>query len=97
LHESEEALPVRARPGEKYPGRKVLLPAVIVRLFCWEVSRPTRSDFLIPAPDWNAVSRINNKRFHETAGKLGIPPRNLLPATIDASSSYQKSPISLTL
>jgi D-aspartate ligase len=87
LHESEEALlQFTLGLAKKYPGRKVLLPAVDeCAYFVGKYHDRLSSDFLIPAPDWNAVSRINNKRFqYETAGKLGIPiPETYFPATID--------------
>ena len=76
LHDSEDALlSFCLQVAEKYSGEKVLLPAVDeCSYFVGKYHQQLSKSYLIPAPNWNSVSKINNKRFqYETAESLGIP------------------------
>jgi len=86
LHESEEKLlAFLLALSQKYEGKKVLLPSVDeCSYFVGKYYEQLSEEFLIPAPDWTAVSKINNKRFqYEAADSLGIPvPETYFPATM---------------
>jgi len=94
FHESEEALlRFMQNLSKKYPGKKVLLPTVDeASYFTGKYYDQLSEEFLIPAPNWAAVSQINNKRFqYEVAESLGIPiPETYFPATIEDVVSLSK-------
>ena len=71
--------------GRRYPGAKVLLPTVDeCAWFVGKYHELLRQDFIIPAPDNRAMSKINNKRFqYEAAQQLAIPiPETYFPLTL---------------
>lgn len=86
LHDSEEKLlKYLLSLSQKYQGEKVLLPSVDeCAYFVGKYHDKLSDEYLIPAPDWNATSKINNKRFqYEAADSLGIPiPETYFPATL---------------
>lgn len=94
LHESEEKLlDFILSLSDKYKGDKVLLPAVDeCSYFVGKYHQKLSEKYLIPAPDWNAISKINNKRFqYEAADSLGIPiPETYFPATMDDVTALAK-------
>ncbi|MDH5229680.1 MAG: ATP-grasp domain-containing protein [Gammaproteobacteria bacterium] len=94
LHESEEKLlEFLLSLSEKYPGDTVLLPAVDeCSYFVGKYHEQLSEKFLIPAPNWHAVKKINNKRFqYEAADSLGIPiPETYFPRTLDDVAELAK-------
>lgn len=88
LHDSEEGLrDFVIECAKKYSGEKVLMPAVDeMSYFVGKFYDALSPYFKIPAPNWTAVSRINNKRFqYEAADKLGIPiPETYYAETVEA-------------
>ncbi len=86
LHESEDKLlKFMLSISRKYSGEKVLIPSVDeCSYFVGKYYQQLSEVFMIPAPDWTAVSKINNKRFqYEAADSLGIPiPETYFPVTM---------------
>ncbi len=95
LHESEEKLlDFLLSLTQKYPGEKVLLPAVDeCSYFVGKYYQQLSEEYLIPAPDWNSISQINNKRFqYASADSLGIPiPETYFPATMEDVTELSKT------
>ncbi len=94
LHESEEKLlNFLLSLAEKYQGDKVLMPSVDeCSYFVGKYHQQLSEKYLIPAPDWGAVRKINNKRFqYESADSLGIPiPETYFPKTMAEVIEFSK-------
>ena len=83
---SDKLLEFMLALSKRYPGEKVLIPSVDeCAYFVGKYHDVLSDEYLIPAPNWDAVSKINNKRFqYETAEALDIPiPETYFPATLD--------------
>ena len=95
MHESEaKLLDFFTALANRYPGPKVLLPTVDE--CAWFVGKhyaQLSQQFLIPAPDDNAMSKVNNKRIqYETAEQLGIPiPETYFPETLEDVEKLSRS------
>lgn len=80
--------------AERYPCDKVLIPSVDE--CAWYVGKyyaQLANNYLIPAPDTQAINKINNKRFqYETAQSLGIPiPETYFPQDLTAVETLSRS------
>jgi D-aspartate ligase len=87
MHESEEKVfEFFFELSRRYPGEKVLMPTVDE--CAWFVGKHhdrLSLYYLIPAPNSQAMNKVNNKRFqYETAEQLGIPiPETYFPHTVE--------------
>lgn len=86
MHESEDALLEHLiSVAKKYPDQKVLLPVVDeCAYFTGKYYDNLSQYFSIPAPNWQAIRKINNKKYqYEAADELGIPiPETYFPKTL---------------
>lgn len=72
--------------AHRYSGKKVLIPAVDeCAYFVGKYYQELEESYQMPAPDWEAVSLVNNKRHqYELAQRLGIAiPETYFPQTIN--------------
>lgn len=82
----QELLAFMLSLGEKHPGQKVLIPAIDeCAYFVGKYYRELSEHFLIPAPGWDAVRLVNNKRHqYELAASLNIAiPETYFPTTVE--------------
>ncbi len=76
--------------ANKYSGDKVLIPSVDeCAYFIGKYHKDLSRHYNIPAPDWEAVSLVNNKKNqYDLAEKLNIPvPETYYPKSIDDVST----------
>lgn len=90
MHKSESHLLEHLlKLSSKYPGDKVLLPVVDeCAYFVGKYYEELKKCYRIPAPNWKAVERINNKKLqYESAAKLNIPiPETWFPTSLNELS-----------